>query len=65
MVQSEFAEALLDACAQNGIGVALDTSGYGSMKSLLRLASHRSCTHILFDMKLIGSEAHRGIYRSG
>lgn len=59
LTQSEFAEALLDACGQNGIGVALDTSGYGPVETLLSLASHNSCTHILFDMKLFGSEEHR------
>jgi pyruvate formate lyase activating enzyme len=59
LIQPEFAEALLDACEQNGIGVALDTSGYGPVETLRSLAGHASCTHILFDMKLIGSEEHR------
>jgi pyruvate formate lyase activating enzyme len=59
LAQSEFAEALLDACGINGIGVALDTSGYGSVETLRALASHNSCTHILFDMKLFGGEEHR------
>ena len=59
LTQPEFAEALLDVCEENGIGVVLDTSGYGPMKTLQNLAGHNSCTHILFDMKLIGNEAHR------
>ena len=59
LTQPGFAEALMDACGQNGIGVVLDTSGYGPMKTLRTLAGHKSCTHILFDIKLIDSEAHR------
>jgi pyruvate formate lyase activating enzyme len=59
LMQAEFAEALLDACGLNGIGVALDTSGYGPVKTLRSLAGHASCTHILFDMKVIVSGEHR------
>lgn len=57
--QPDFAEALLDACSEAGIGAALDTSGYGSLKILLRLASHKNCGHILFDLKHIESDAHK------
>lgn len=57
--QPEFAEALMDACGEIGIGVVLDTSGYGTNNTLSQLASHKSCTHILFDMKLFESEVHR------
>ena len=57
--QPEFTEALLDACGEIGIGVVLDTSGYGTISTLSRLVSHKSCTHILFDMKLFESEAHK------
>lgn len=57
--QPKFVAALMDACGQEGIGVALDTSGYGSVETLRSLARHGSCTHILFDMKLIDSEMHR------
>jgi pyruvate formate lyase activating enzyme len=59
LTQPKFAGALLDACERNGIGVALDTCGYGPVETLLSLAGRRSCTHILFDLKLIDSEAHR------
>ncbi len=59
LMQSEFAGALLEACEQNGIGVALDTCGYGPAETLLSLAGRSSCTHILFDLKQINSEAHK------
>jgi len=57
--QPEFAEALLDASGKIGIGVVLDTSGYGTHSTLSRLANHKSCTHILFDMKLFDSDEHK------
>lgn len=57
--QPEFTEALLELAAQNGIGVVLDTSGYGSADLLLRLSGHKSCTHILFDLKHMDPEEHR------
>lgn len=59
LTQPKFAKALLDACERNGIGVALDTCGYGPAETLLSLAGRKSCTHILFDLKQIDSEAHR------
>ena len=59
--QPEFTEALLDAAWENGIGVALDTSGYGSRTSLIQLAGHRSCTHVLFDLKQMDREIHRKV----
>lgn len=57
--QPEFAEALLDIAWENGIGTVLDTSGYGSSETLLRLAGHRNCTHVLFDLKHMDPEEHR------
>jgi pyruvate formate lyase activating enzyme len=59
LTQPDFAEALMEACGEAGIGTVLDTSGYGPHETLLRLASHRSCDHILFDLKHIESEAHK------
>ena len=59
LVQPDFAEALMDACGKIGIGVVLDTSGYGPGSTLFRLASHSSCTHILFDMKSVKNEKHK------
>jgi pyruvate formate lyase activating enzyme len=57
--QPEFTEALLEIAWENGIGTVLDTSGYGSPETLLRLAEHRNCTHILFDLKHMDPEEHR------
>lgn len=59
LTQPKFAAALMEACERNGIGVALDTCGYGPVETLRSLAGRGSCTHILFDLKLIDSEAHR------
>jgi glycyl-radical enzyme activating protein family len=59
LTQADFAYALIQACRDEGIGVVLDTSGFGDYDTLARLAENCNCTHILFDMKLIDSEKHR------
>ena len=56
--QPEFADALLEVCEEKGIGVVVDTSGFGSLETLLRLTRHNSCTHILFDIKHMVNEKH-------
>ena len=59
LTQPDFAEALMDACGDEEIWTVLDTSGYGPRETLLRLASHGNCDHILFDLKHIESEIHK------
>jgi len=55
--QPEFADALTDACLEQGIPVVLDTSGYGDGDVLFALA--KKSAGILYDMKLIEDQAHR------
>ena len=57
--QAEFAEHLILSAEKAGIGVVLDTSGYGKKETLFRLAYRSNCTHLLFDMKHIVSQEHR------
>lgn len=59
LAQADFADSLIQACEMEGIGVVLDTSGYGSYKKLAGLAGNSNCTHILYDMKLINGNLHR------
>ncbi|MCC8060559.1 MAG: glycyl-radical enzyme activating protein [Clostridiales bacterium] len=54
--QADFAEALLDTAAAEGIGVALDTCGFGNGETLFRMAQKAS--FILYDMKAIIDEVH-------
>ena len=55
--QADFAEALLDAAVANGIGVALDTCGFGDGDVLYRMAEKAS--YILYDMKAISDDVHQ------
>lgn len=57
LAQADFAEALLDAAKAEGIGVALDTCGFGDGSRLFRMAE--KADYILFDMKAIDDETHK------
>jgi glycyl-radical enzyme activating protein len=57
LMQSEFAESLIDLARMHGISTALDTSGFGSGEILLRLA--RKADWVLYDMKCINPEGHK------
>lgn len=57
LTQPEFSRALLLAARAEGIGTALDTSGYGRGEQLLALA--RLADHILYDIKAMDDEKHR------
>lgn len=59
LAQPDFAEALIQAAGEEGIRVALDTSGFGDYKILERLAGNANCTHILYDIKLINNDLHK------
>lgn len=56
--QPHFAEALIDRAAEKGIGVCLDTSGFGEGNILEHLAGKENVTDILFDMKCIDNKIH-------
>ena len=55
----DFCEEIIDLAAEEGIGVCLDTSGFGDGDALLRLASKENVTDILYDMKAIDDRVHR------
>ena len=57
LMQGDFAEALLDAAVAEGIGVALDTCGFGSGERLFRMA--KKASYILYDMKSIDDAVHQ------
>lgn len=53
-----FVTELVDLAEREGIGVCLDTSGWGDGDALLSLARRENVTHILYDMKSIDDEIH-------
>jgi pyruvate formate lyase activating enzyme len=57
LLQGEFALALAAACAEVGLEVALDTSGYGPWETLAALAPY--CRHVLYDIKTLDPQRHR------
>lgn len=57
--QAAFAQALLDAAIVKGIGVALDTSGFGDGEILYQMA--KKADYILFDMKCIDDVIHKEV----
>jgi pyruvate formate lyase activating enzyme len=56
-VQSDFAEAILDACRARGLRTAVDTAGFTKNGTLDRLAAKTDL--LLFDLKLIDDARHR------
>ncbi len=56
LMQPVFAEALLDAAKAEGIGVALDTCGFGSGETLFRMA--KKADYVLYDIKGVDEETH-------
>ena len=59
LAQPDFCDALIDLAEQEGIGVCLDTSGYGDGDRLYKMAKRPAVTNILFDMKAIDDEVHK------
>jgi pyruvate formate lyase activating enzyme len=55
--QPEFTEALLAGCRERHIHTALDTCGFASRESALRVS--RAADLVLYDLKLLDSAAHR------
>ena len=58
LAQPDFCDALIDLAEKEGIGVCLDTSGFGDGDRLLAMAVRPAVTNILFDMKAIDDEVH-------
>jgi len=59
LTQPDFAEALIQAATEEGINVALDTSGLGDYDTLARLAGYENCTNVLFDIKMMNGTLHK------
>jgi len=59
LAQADFAEAIIQAAGEVGINVALDTSGFGSYETLVKLAGYENCTNILYDLKMVNGELHK------
>lgn len=57
LVQSAFAEAVLEACRSRGLHTALDTAGMSANGALERLARHADV--VLFDLKVMNPEKHK------
>ena len=53
-----FVSELLDLAGREGIGVCLDTCGYGDTNDLIGLARHDSVTDILYDIKSVDDRIH-------
>jgi pyruvate formate lyase activating enzyme len=56
IIQPQVAANLLFACKEDGINTAVETSGYGRLESLLKLAE--STDLFLYDLKLMDSKRH-------
>ena len=59
LAHAEFAGALIDAAAARGISSCVDTSGFGSSRTLIDLVSRSGVTDVLFDIKAVDDEVHR------
>ena len=59
LAHAEFAGALIDAAAARGISSCVDTSGFGSSRTLIDLVSRPGVTDVLFDIKAVDDEVHR------
>jgi pyruvate formate lyase activating enzyme len=55
--QPEFAEAILESCRARRIHTAVETCGFTSRKTLLRIAARAGL--VLYDLKLIDDTKHR------
>ncbi len=59
LMQADFAEELVKLAKEHGIGVCLDTSGFGNSDALMKLARYENVTNILYDMKSIDDDIHK------
>ena len=59
LAQPDFCDAMIDLAEAEGIGVCLDTSGFGDGDRLYAMAKRPAVTNILFDMKAIDDEVHK------
>lgn len=59
LMQSAFLNALLDACAEQGIHTVLDTSGYAPRRTLLAAAGR--ARQVFFDLKIMDDGRHAAL----
>lgn len=59
LMHGEFVEQLIELCANDGINVCLDTSGFGNYEMLYKLACMDNVIFVLYDLKHINSEEHK------
>lgn len=55
--QPEFSFEILRQCREKGLSTAIETSGYGSLPWLLKIA--KQCETVHFDIKAMDSELHK------
>ena len=58
LMHADFALELVGKAERLGIGVCIDTCGYGDSHALMKLASAPNVTGILFDMKSVDDHVH-------
>ena len=58
LVHVAFARALIDRCREEGIGVCIDTCGFGQTQQLMDLALSGNVTHVLYDLKHMDPITH-------
>lgn len=59
LMHADFARRLIEILGEQGIGVCLDTCGYGDPEALRVLARMENVTNILYDMKALDDEVHQ------
>ncbi|MCH3954906.1 MAG: glycyl-radical enzyme activating protein [Eubacterium sp.] len=59
LTHPEFVREIVSLAEKDGIGVCLDTSGYGDGEFLMEMASRPNVTDILFDIKAMDDEKHQ------
>lgn len=58
LMHHDFAKALIEKCAEEDIGVCIDTSGYAPYEVLEDLAKCSNVEYLLYDMKHINNQEH-------
>ena len=58
LARPDFVARVIDLAEEEGIGICLDTSGYGDGDFLFAQAKRKTVTDILFDIKAVSPELH-------
>ena len=59
LMQHEFAQNIIEACAKENVDVCLDTSGFAPFKIIEELCEYKNVTTILYDVKHIDDKKHK------